>query len=166
MVADNCEYCSSQLPPKRRSDTRFCSTNCSNRTRHGTDPWSIITPWTATDLAFLIEQYPKIGQKATAAALGRTPTMIRAKAHRLGLKQDPNGEFRKDWLIRAAASKVGKKRPAQAEVIKRLFAEGKMNRTPEWNRKLGLAVSESHRKNGHPRGALGMKHTAATLAIL
>lgn len=121
-------------------------------------------PFTPEDLAFMVANYPTLGLEKTAQALGRNKDQIRVKASKLGLKIDRTSDHFKEWQQRAAASKVGKKRPAQAEVMKRLRAEGKLPPPTAEQRK---AMSERAKKwiaeNGHPRGSLGMKHTPESL---
>lgn len=124
-------------------------------------------PWSEAEVAFLREQYPTMGLFATAEALGRPNSQVRSKASALGIKQDRNSEFFKEWQQRAAKSKIGKKRPGQAEVIRRMHAEGKFPPISEDRRQ---AISEAARRRirekGHPRGALGMKHTLESRAAI
>ena len=70
-----------------------------------------------------------------------------------------------EWQIRAAASKRGKKRPAQAEVMKKLHQEGKLRQTAE-QRAPALAKLHAQTRRNHPRGMLGKHHSPETRARL
>lgn len=96
------------------------------------------------------------------AHLGKTEQQIRHKASSLQLRQDRSSEFFRDWQQRAKQSKVGKKRPDQAQVIMKLHAEGKLKITDEQKKKIGLRMKAWIQENGHPKGAQGMKHTEDT----
>ena len=122
--------------------------------------------WSEEEIAVLVREYPNIGLAATCKLLGRTTAAVRGKASLLGLRQNRQSEFFKDWQSRAASSKVGKKRPDQAKVLARLHAAGKLKKTPEQRKAMGQRSRERIAKNGHPRGALGMKHTAKSLAAM
>jgi Protein of unknown function (DUF1064) len=115
--------------------------------------------WTEEEIDMLKTHYPQIGKLACAKLMGMTEAQVRAKAARLGIKQDKTGEFFKDWQKRSAESKVGKKRPAQADVIKGLHKQGKLKKTPEQLAEAGKKISKHWKEFGHPRGALGLKHT-------
>lgn len=84
----------------------------------------------------------------------------------MNLRQDIGGEFFADWQRRAAHSKVGKIRPDQAAVIRKIHAEGKLKKTDLQKIAIGIRTKEWIAKNGHPRGALGMKHSAKTRQIV
>lgn len=113
--------------------------------------------WTEEEDAFLAEMYPDHGKLYCAQALGRTESMIRTRASRLGLRANQQSDHFKEWQKRAAESKVGKKRPDQALVIKRLHTEGKLNhhKDPEWRADTRKRMVKWHRDNEHPRGMLG-----------
>lgn len=115
--------------------------------------------WTPESEAFLIENYPIHGKQWCMKALDKSEASIRAKAARLNLRQDRGSEFFTGWQTRAAETKVGKKRPDQAEVIKALHANGKLKVTPQGRKAISLAAKKRHAEKGHPRGALGMKHS-------
>lgn len=119
--------------------------------------------WTEEKRSQLIENYPEKGKKWCAENLGLTEGQVRSKASRLGLKQNKESDFFQDWQSRARNSKIGKKRPCQAEVIKRLHIEGKLIKTDEQRKAISIRVKEWIKENGHPKGALGMKHTDEAL---
>lgn len=115
--------------------------------------------WTAEQMEFLREHYPQLGLNATAKLMGFSTTRIRHKANVLGLKQDRTSEFNKDWQQRAAASKVGKKRPEQAVVMKAAIHEkGLHMHSPEVRAAVGQANKAHIAANGHPRGFSGGRH--------
>lgn len=118
--------------------------------------------WTAEQVKTLAFEYPTIGLKRCAAKLGMRTSQVRSKASKMGIRQDRNSEFFKDWQARAAASKIGKKRPAQALVINQLKAEGRLFMSEAGKARMIAAVKKRHAEYGHPRGALGMKHTEET----
>ena len=78
----------------------------------------------------------------------------------MGLRQDKTSEFFADWQQRAAKSKIGVSRPAQSEVMKRLHEDGLLKPTDGQKEARGKRLREYIKENGHPRGALGMKHSA------
>jgi hypothetical protein len=119
--------------------------------------------WTKEQEAFLREHYPHNGRDWCAAHMGVSTASIRAKASRMGLKAKGVSSAWREGQIKAAASKVGKKRPDQAIVMKALHAEGKLAMTNETKKKLSAAGKRWHAANPHPRGALGMKHKPETL---
>jgi len=85
--------------------------------------------WTKIETQFLLKHYADQGLQWCCNELSKSAGSVRNKAWRLGLRQNHDSKFFKDWQSRAAKSKVGKKRPQQALVIKRLYAEGKLNFT-------------------------------------
>lgn len=121
--------------------------------------------WTQEQIDFLRANYPALGLAETARLMGVSTTRIRHKASVLGLKQDPAGEFAKEWQRRAAESKIGKKRPAQADVIRSaILKKGLHLHSTETRLKAGAAISATFAKNGHPRGMAGKTHTQKTRA--
>lgn len=86
--------------------------------------------WSPAELAWLRENYPTRGKAASASYLGRSSKAVAQKACDLGLKQDRTSPFFADWQARAATSKVGRRRPAQAAVIEQLWASGRIRKTP------------------------------------
>jgi len=114
--------------------------------------------WTESELATLVEHYPSCGKAWCVQALGKKESQIRSKASNLGLRQDRNSEFFKDWQSRAAASKVGKKRPDQADVMKALHKAGVLN-SPEHRAKSAEVLRAWRANNPHPKGMLGKAMT-------
>jgi hypothetical protein len=117
--------------------------------------------WTQEEESWLIANYPTVGLKASSEHLNRPPCTVRSRASLLRLKRDSSSPFFLDWQKRAAESKVGKKRPGQAEVMRRLHREGKLIRSDEANRKIGESLKKHIQIHGHNRGALGMIHGEA-----
>ena len=77
------------------------------------------------EIKWLIENYPLLGKKACMEYLGKKESTIRQYASDLKLRQDRNSDFFKEWQERARLSKIGKKRPEQALVIKKNHEQGK-----------------------------------------
>jgi hypothetical protein len=122
--------------------------------------------WTNEELEFLERYYAKQGKMFCANALGRTEAAVRGKAAQLGLKKDVESDFFKDWQERARLAKVGRKRPNQAIVMKRLHDEGKLLKTEKQKQDISIRQKKWIEENGHPRGALGMKHSDETKKII
>lgn len=120
---------------------------------------AIIKKWTEEELLLLKRYYPTQGKLWCANALGRTESSVRWKAHEIGLKQDKDGAFFKDWQIRAAQSKVGKKRPDQALVIKEMHEQGKFVFTDDRKKAMSERSKKWIAENGHPKGMLGKPQT-------
>ena len=89
--------------------------------------------WTDLEELVLKNKYPVYGKKYCMDILGKTEAQIRQKASQMGLKLEHGTEFCNEWQGRARASKVGKKRPDQAEVMRGLHRSGKLKQT--WNEK-------------------------------
>lgn len=113
--------------------------------------------WNEERNALLAEHYPRKGKLWCVENLGFTESQVRSQASKLGLKARGVSEAWLDGQIRAAQSKVGKKRPNQADVMRRVA----VNRI--WTDEQKAAVSARAKKwiaeNGHPRGNLGMTHS-------
>lgn len=122
--------------------------------------------WGEEDTKWLIENYSYLGRKACAHALGKTEDSIRMKTYRLGLKQNRDSEFFKEWQHRAAKSKIGKKRPEQSEVIKKLHKEGKLLKTEKQKQETSIRFKKYFEKNPHPAGMKGKKHSEKVKNLL
>lgn len=120
--------------------------------------------WTDEELLLLKNNYPDKGKMWCANALGRGEASVRWMAAELGLKANTESEFFKDWQARAAQSKVGKKRPDQALVIKKLHEDGKLKKTEAQKAAISEKAKKRLKENPHPRGMLGKKHSAETKA--
>lgn len=119
--------------------------------------------WTEEECLWLRENYPHVGQKQSAVHLNRTAAAVRYKASVLGLRLDQSSDFWTAFQVRAAATKVGRKRPDQAKVMSRLHSEGKLRKTPEQNAATSQRWKEWHATHEHPRGMKGKRHTQDTL---
>jgi hypothetical protein len=107
-------------------------------------------PWTAEELEVLREAYAAPNNKELALPglcerLGRTYAAVALKASRLGL----------------ASFSRPRKDKAECKVRVRKYVTDE-----ERNRAQGERTRQRLRENGHPRGALDMKHTPETRAIL
>jgi Protein of unknown function (DUF1064) len=122
--------------------------------------------WTEFQLESFKLTYPLEGLKRTAKVFGIPETKVRTTASRMGLKLDPDSEFVREWQHRAAIAKIGRKRPQHSEFMKAYRTAHPM----EYPQETRLAMSARQRRwivdNGHPRGALGMKHTDETKALI
>lgn len=121
-----------------------------------------IRKWTDQEEQFLRDNYPTKGLMWCADNLGRNAPQVRSKASALKLRQDKTSEFFVEWQRRAAESKIGKKRPEQADVMKRLHKDGLLKASEEQREKQSNRMREYIKTNGHPKGALGMKHSDST----
>ena len=118
------------------------------------------SPWTKEKIKFLIINYPEKGKKWCEAALKMSEQQIRYKASMLNLKQNRDSDFFKDWQNRAAKSKIGKKRPEQALVIKKVIHDKGLSKpSAELKIQIGLRIKKYIKENGHPKGMLGIKHS-------
>ena len=111
---------------------------------------------------FLREHYPTRGKMWCVANGGFKESEVRTRAARLGLRIDRNSDHFKEWQNRAALTKIGKKRPAHSAIMKKKVLAGElphMTRNRTWEEKLNISRHAKERiaKNGHPRGALGLK---------
>lgn len=118
---------------------------------------SFLKKWRKEEIDFLIENYPNKGKAWCVQMMNKSDSSIRQKASKLGLKQNKNSEFFKDWQERARLSKIGKKRPEQAVVMKKLHESGKLKLTDEAKKIIGEKAKKRIAEKGHPRGALGLK---------
>ena len=73
------------------------------------------THWTDREVAFLRKNYPNKGKAWCARELGRTPRAIVGQVEKLGLRLDQNGEHFRDYQLRAAQTKRGKKNSGRAD---------------------------------------------------
>lgn len=73
--------------------------------------------------------YPDHGKMWCCKEYGLTEAQVRQVASRMGLTLNKESEFWKDFQNRAANTKIGRKRPDQSLVMKRLWSEGKVTAT-------------------------------------
>lgn len=122
--------------------------------------------WTEEQIRFLVENYAKKGKAWCMSEMGLTEGQIRAKASALNLKANGVSEA---WHAKNKAHAqrlTGKKRPAQVEVIKALQAQGKLDKTDSQRKALSERSKAWIAANGHPRGALGLKHSDEAKAAI
>lgn len=122
-----------------------------------------MSAWKDYEIEFLRVHYPHYGREYCAGMLQRSVDQIRAKTHRLGLKKLPDSFHTSQWQARAAQSKVGKKRPEQSKVMRRLHADGKLLKTPAQRAAVGERMKLWIAEHGHPKGASGMKHSQSAI---
>ena len=79
------------------------------------------------------------------------------------LRKDKKSAFFKEWQGRAKLSKIGKKRPKHSKFMKELIKNGGLphlkNKTLKTRKAISKKAIQRIKKNGHPRGMLGKKHT-------
>lgn len=127
-------------------------------------------PWSQDDDVWLRENYAKLGARGCALYLGRTTKAVVNHACVVGVRGSRDSEAHVAASKAHSARLTGRKRPEQALVMLRNWADGKFSMekrrgdlTPEqYSKTLSDAAKERIAKNGHPRGATGMRHTAET----
>jgi hypothetical protein len=122
--------------------------------------------WTEKELDFLKTNYPERGRLWCAEQLSRGEGSIRQKASELKLTINQSSPFFKEWQSRAAKTKIGKKRPDQALVLKNLHDQGKLEKTEQQKLKISKSIKLWHQENQHPRGMLGKKHSEQVKKII
>ncbi len=122
--------------------------------------------WTEKELDFLKTNYPERGRLWCAEQLSRGEGSIRQKASELKLTINQSSPFFKEWQSRAAKTKIGKKRPDQALVLKKLHDQGKLEKTEQQKLKISKSIKLWHQENQHPRGMLGKKHSEQVKKII
>ncbi len=121
--------------------------------------------WTEEQVEFLRNNYPQKGRDWCASAMRLTIGQIRSKASRLKLKAMGLSDAWVEGQIKAAKSKVGKKRPEHSETMKALHKMGRgafALLAPEKRKVTTQKMWESKKRlepQWHPRGMLGKKHT-------
>lgn len=118
------------------------------------------------EIEWLIENYPLLGKKACMEYLGKKESTIRQYASDLKLRQDKNSDFFKEWQERARLSKIGKKRPEQALVIKRNHEQGKFKMDDKRKKDISDRMKKMWEQKEHPKGMLGKKHSNEVLKAL
>lgn len=122
--------------------------------------------WTTEEIEFLKQNYQLKGKLWCMTELNKSEGQVRSKAARLNLSARGISEACINRNKQHALILKGRKRPEQSELIKKMHAEGAFKRTEEQNLNVGKRVKKWISENGHPRGALGMKHTEATKLII
>jgi len=118
--------------------------------------------WTIEETEFLKKNYPVKGRAWCAEQLKRTDNEVRNKAWRMGLKARGVSEAWHEKNAAHAEKLTGRKRPEQASVLKRLHAEGKLQKNELQRAEVGKRMKAWIAENGHPKGAAGMRHTEET----
>ena len=121
--------------------------------------------WTDGEKLFLMTKYPNHGVEWCMKELCKTRPQIRNMASKLGLKQNKDSDFFKEWQTKAKESKIGKKRPIHSAIMKEKAKQKQLPIT-EWVKSNSHLISERQKqqilKNGHPKGMQGKKHTEET----
>lgn len=122
--------------------------------------------WTDEMVEQIKALYPKLGVKACAESMGISVPSVRMKASRLQLKARGESKAWHKNCKKHGELLKGRKRQDQSEVMRRNHREGKLKKTPEQLREAGARINRWISENGHPRGALGMKHSEETKRII
>jgi hypothetical protein len=122
--------------------------------------------WSDEQILFLTENYPKLGRQKCAELMGMTGSQIRMKASRLGLSARGLSDAWKKKQEEHAEKLIGRKRPDQALVMKKLHEDGKLLKNEEQKLAVSVRMKKYLAENGHPRGSLGMVHTEETKQII
>src|SRR6187549_3976452 len=115
--------------------------------------------WTPEERARFVAEYPKRGVAWCMESFGVSRACVRGRASREGLRIDLESEHFKEWQARAAATKVGRKRPDQSLVMKELHRSGKLAITPQQRVSMSKRAVAWHAANDHPRGMAGKSHS-------
>ena len=128
--------------------------------------------WTEEKIQQLIKFYPAKGKVWCVENLGLTEAQVRQKASRLKLKAMGNSEAWIEGQIKAAQSKVGKKRPIHSAIMKEKHQLG-VGGLSLLTKGARSAVSQKMWKDKkasdpqwHPRGMAGKKHTEECKAVI
>jgi hypothetical protein len=119
--------------------------------------------WSKADLDYLRANYAAYGTPWCAMVLGRSEGSVRnaASVHKIPCGRDTVAVRAQNTVH--SKRLTGRKRPDQSLVMKGLWAEGKLKAPDAAKRvRMSEAMKAHHKTHGHPRGALGMVHTAAT----
>lgn len=122
--------------------------------------------WTDEMVEFLKVNYPAYGKDWCVKEMGLTEAQIRQKASRLQLKARGVSEAWHRKQKEHAILLTGRKRPDQAELMRELRRSGAIKMSEEGKKLLSEAVKKRFKEKGHPRGALGMKHSNETKKII
>jgi hypothetical protein len=125
--------------------------------------------WDKEKIDLLTKFYPTKGKLWCVENLGFTEAQVRQKASRLKLKARGNSDAWLDGQIRAAKSKVGKKRPEQSDLMKKLHSEKRLKVSFSARSKGSVKGWENPNRKIrdysefiHPKGMLGKKHSEAS----
>lgn len=122
--------------------------------------------WKNEDIEKLKKHYPEKGKKWCCDNINKTEVQVRYMASKLGLRQNMNSEFFKEWQLRAKKTKIGKKRPIQSAIMKKKYLEGESNvgiHSNQSGEDISNRVKKWYKDNEHPRGMLGKKHTKESM---
>lgn len=122
--------------------------------------------WSQMEADWLRDFYPRKGRDWCARQLGKTIAQVRSKASRMGLRARGVSEAWQAKQQAHSALLTGRKRPAQAEVMRALHTAGKLRKTQEQRKAIGRRTAAYIAANGHPRGAAGIKHSDETKAAI
>jgi hypothetical protein len=107
--------------------------------------------------------YTSLGKRAAMDQMGLSEAQVRSRASTLKLKARGVSKASIDASKAHAEKLRGRKRPEHAALMSRYVAEKRvLVATDESKEKARLKQIEHIKTHGHPRGALGMKHSEET----
>lgn len=118
-----------------------------------------VKTWTDERVAFLTENYPAKGKKYCAEAMNISEAQVRSKAFRLQLKAKGISDAWKKKQVEHSVILTGRKRPAQAQVMRDLHQAGKFAYTDAMREAVSARMKVHWKTHEHPRGATGLKFT-------
>lgn len=101
--------------------------------------------WTSSEIESFKKMYPIKGKKWCMQKYNKTEAQIRQRAYILQLKQDKTSEFFLSWQKKAAQSKIGKKKPKHAKIIKQYIEDGKYENFIYSNLKHGKSKTKAYK---------------------
>lgn len=122
--------------------------------------------WSEKEIKFFIKNYPYKGKKWCVNKLQRGEGAIRQKASELKLKLSKKSKFWKDFQYRAGVTKIGRKRPEQSIVMKKLHELGKFKKNEKQIKAMRKRTKRWIQENGHPKGMLGKHHSDSTKNVI
>ena len=117
------------------------------------------TAWTEAQIEELKTLYPKNGKAWCMEYFLKSEGQIRSMASRMQIKAKGTSEAWKKACENHSIKMTGRKRPEQAKVMERLHKEGKLLISDERKAENAKRLNDWREKNGHPKGATGMKHS-------
>jgi hypothetical protein len=114
----------------------------------------------------LKKYYPTKGLKWCCEHFQVPNWLIRSRAEYYRIKVDKNSKEFKKRFEQATIDRIkkitGRKRPAQAEVMKRLHREGKLLKNEAQKKAISVRVKKWLTTHKHPRGMFGKHHSEIT----
>jgi len=122
--------------------------------------------WTNEQIQFLTENYPKYGKVWCCEVMSLKESQIRTKASTLKLQARGVSIAWQEKQKQHSKKMTGKIRPEHSVFMKNFRVTNLCVMTEDGKKSLSEKVKARFVEKGHPKGALGMKHTEATKKIL